>query len=52
MVELVERKAGENTIAFNIVAKAKTAQGEKELIFDSKISLSDMTTDMKEDLYE
>ncbi|MEF1306512.1 GPW/gp25 family protein, partial [Vibrio owensii] len=28
MVELVERKAGENTIAFNIVAKAKTAHGE------------------------
>ncbi|MCF1427726.1 MAG: GPW/gp25 family protein [Shewanella sp.] len=52
MVELVERKAGENTIAFNIVAKAKTIQDEKELMFDSKISLSDMTTDIKEGLYE
>ncbi|MDA0149660.1 type VI secretion system baseplate subunit TssE [Vibrio sp. LaRot3] len=52
MVEIIDRKAGENTIAFNVVAKTNTSHGEKELIFDSKISLNDLTTDMQEDMYE
>lgn len=52
MVELGERKESENAIAFNIVAKAKTTQGETELVFDSKISLSDLKAFMSEDSYE
>ncbi|KJY83409.1 lysozyme [Vibrio galatheae] len=52
MVELAERKDNENAIAFNIIAKAKTAQGETELVFDSKISLNDLKTVMTEDSYE
>jgi len=52
MVELGERKENENAIAFNIVAKAKTTQGETELVFDSKISLNDLKTLMTEDSYE
>lgn len=52
MVELGERKESENAIAFNIIAKAKTNQGETELVFDSKISLSDLKASMSEDSYE
>ena len=52
MVELGERKESENAIAFNIVAKAKTTQGETELVFDSKISLNDLKASMSEDNYE
>ncbi|MFB9215344.1 type VI secretion system baseplate subunit TssE [Vibrio sinaloensis] len=52
MVELAERKESENSIAFNIIAKANTSQGEKELIFDSKISLNDLKALMAEDNYD
>lgn len=52
MVELGERQESENAIAFNIVAKAKTSQGETELVFDSKISLNDLKASMSEDNYE
>ncbi|AXN30347.1 type VI secretion system baseplate subunit TssE [Vibrio coralliilyticus] len=52
MVELLERKDNENALVFNIIAKAKTSKGEQELIFDSKISLNDLTTVMTEDSYD
>ncbi|NOH80007.1 type VI secretion system baseplate subunit TssE [Vibrio sp. RE86] len=52
MVELAERKQSENAIAFSIVAKANTSHGTEELIFDSKISLNDLNTEMTEDSYE
>lgn len=52
LVELGERKENENAIAFSIVAKAKTDQGQKDLIFDSKISLNNLKTMMTEDSYE
>ncbi|MCK6265160.1 type VI secretion system baseplate subunit TssE [Vibrio sp. ZSDE26] len=51
-VELVERKASENAIAFNIIAKVNTSQGETELVFDSKIALNDLSTSLSEDSYE
>ncbi|MCG9682413.1 type VI secretion system baseplate subunit TssE [Vibrio sp. Isolate23] len=52
MVELLERKENENTLVFNIIAKAKTSKGEQDLVFDSKISLNDLTTVMTEDSYD
>lgn len=52
LVELNERKESENAITFSIVAKANTAQGLKELVFDSKISLNNLKTIMTEDSYE
>ncbi|NOI25110.1 type VI secretion system baseplate subunit TssE [Vibrio mediterranei] len=52
IVQLGERKESENAIAFNIVAKAKTTQGETELVFDSKISLNNLKTSMSGDNYE
>lgn len=52
MVELIERKENENALAFHIIAQANTQNGKKELIFDSKISLSDLTTSMEEDSYD
>ncbi|WP_341661444.1 type VI secretion system baseplate subunit TssE [Vibrio sp.] len=52
MVELLERNESENALVFNIVAKANTSRGEQELIFDSKISLNDLTTIMTEDSYD
>ncbi|GLT17778.1 hypothetical protein GCM10007938_15560 [Vibrio zhanjiangensis] len=52
MVELLERNETENALVFNIIAKAKTSKGEQELVFDSKISLNDLTTVMTEDSYD
>ncbi|MGF1697951.1 type VI secretion system baseplate subunit TssE [Vibrio kyushuensis] len=52
VVELVERKASENALAFNIAAKVNTSQGETELVFDSKIALNDLSTSLSEDSYE
>lgn len=51
-VELIERKANENALAFNIAAKVTTSQGETELVFDSKIALNDLATSLSEDSYE
>ncbi|NOH70022.1 type VI secretion system baseplate subunit TssE [Vibrio pectenicida] len=52
MVELLERNDNENALVFNIIARANTSKGEQELIFDSKISLNDLTTIMMEDSYD
>ena len=52
MVALSERKENENVIAFNIIAKAQTSQGETSLVFDSKISLNNLKAFMSEDNYE
>ena len=52
MVELLERNDSENALVFNIIARANTSKGEQELIFDSKISLNDLTTIMMEDSYD
>lgn len=51
-VELGERKEGDNSLSFNIIAKVKTSYGEQDLIFDSKIALSDLTTSLEEDNYD
>ncbi|OIQ26221.1 type VI secretion system baseplate subunit TssE [uncultured Vibrio sp.] len=51
-VELIERKANENALAFNIAAKVTTSQGETELVFDSKIALNDLAASLSEDSYE
>ena len=51
-VELGERKEGDNSLSFNIIAKVKTSHGEQDLIFDSKIALSDLTTSLEEDNYD
>ncbi|CAM3630189.1 type VI secretion system baseplate subunit TssE [Vibrio aquimaris] len=52
IVELLERNETENALVFNIIASANTSRGEQELIFDSKISLNDLTTIMTEDSYD
>ena len=51
-VELGERKEGDNSLSFNMIAKVKTSYGEQDLIFDSKIALSDLTTSLEEDNYD
>ncbi|MDN2667793.1 GPW/gp25 family protein [Vibrio sp. 14N.309.X.WAT.E.F5] len=51
-VELGERKEGDNSLSFNIIAKVKTSYGEQDLIFDSKIALNDLTTSLEEDNYD
>ena len=51
-VELGERKEGDNSLSFNIIAKVKTSYGEQDLIFNSKIALSDLTTSLEEDNYD
>ncbi|SON52137.1 GPW/gp25 family protein [Vibrio tapetis] len=51
-VELVDRKETENAVFFNIIASIPTEFGEKELIFDSKIALADLTTQLKEENYD
>lgn len=51
-VELNERKEGDNSLSFNIIAKVKTSHGEQELIFDSKIALNDLATSLEEDSYD
>jgi len=51
-VELLDRKEGENAVFFNIIASVPTQYGEKELIFDSKITLTDLTTQLKEESYD
>ena len=52
LVELGDRKEGENSINFQVMANIKTPQGETELIFDSKISLNYLNASMTEDNYE
>lgn len=52
MIELNERKEGDNSLSFNIIAKVKTQHGEQELVFDSKIALSDLATSLEEDSYD
>ena len=51
-VELEQRKEGDNSLSFNIIAKVKTNNGERDLIFDSRIALSDLTTSIEEDSYD
>ncbi len=51
-VELLERKPGENCVSFSINATMKTQYGEKELIFDSKIALNDLSITLDEDSYD
>ncbi len=51
-VELIDRKETENAVFFNIIASIPTEFGEKELIFDSKIALADLTTQLKEENYD
>ena len=52
LVELGDRKEGENSINFQVMANINTPQGETELIFDSKISLNYLNASMAEDNYE
>ncbi|MBW3696951.1 type VI secretion system baseplate subunit TssE [Vibrio sp. T187] len=52
MIELNDRKEGDNSLSFNIIAKVKTLHGEQELIFDSKIALNDLATSLEEDSYD
>ncbi len=51
-VELIDRKETENAVYFNIIANVPTEFGEKELIFDSKIALADLSTQLKEENYD
>lgn len=51
-VELRDRKEGENAISFNILANIETQYGSNELVFESKIALSDLTTTLEEDSYD
>jgi len=51
-VELVERKAGENSVSFSISATMNTQYGDKELIFDSTIALNDLSITLDEDSYD
>ncbi len=51
-VELVERKAGENSVSFSVCATMNTQYGDKELIFDSTIALNDLSITLDEDSYD
>jgi len=51
-VELIERKSGENAVAFNILATVMSEFGENELVFESKIALNNLATTLEEDSYD
>ncbi|MCL9783153.1 GPW/gp25 family protein [Vibrio sp. S4M6] len=51
-VELTERKQGENSISFNILATVVSEFGENELVFESKIALNDLAATLEEDSYD